>query len=107
MTSVLHQLISSFLLFCPVSFIHPFLRLRLLSVFPSIMKLTPAHLILAGLATTANSAAVEPITVKFQGRTAVPSKRSSSVDVKFTNWWNVTDIQWYGKISVGTPPQDL
>ncbi|KAF5013283.1 hypothetical protein FDECE_712 [Fusarium decemcellulare] len=55
--------------------------------------------LVAGLAT----ASAEPITIKLEGRAQKPSP----VNVKLTNWWNVTDYQWYGKVSVGTPPQEF
>ncbi|KAH6988095.1 aspartic peptidase domain-containing protein [Ilyonectria sp. MPI-CAGE-AT-0026] len=76
------------------------------------MKITPAH-VLAGLTA---SAAADPITIKLEGRqtnrisaASRVAKRasSSSVDIALTNWWNVTDFQWYGKVSVGTPAQDF
>lgn len=67
-----------------------------LVVFFVMMKIAAAPLLLA------TASAVHPMTIKLQGRTA-----KSSVDVKLTNWWNITDFQWYGKISVGTPPQQL
>ncbi|KAF7550731.1 hypothetical protein G7Z17_g5499 [Cylindrodendrum hubeiense] len=74
------------------------------------MKIAPT-LVLAGLTA---SAAADPITIQLEGRqtrqnTAASrvAKRSSSVDIALTNWWNVTDYQWYGKISVGTPAQEF
>lgn len=57
------------------------------------MKLT--SVLVAGLAT----ASAEPLTKV--ARSAKPIK------VKLNNWWDGTDYQWYGKISVGTPGQEL
>lgn len=57
------------------------------------MKLSSA--LVAGLAT----ASAEPLTKL--PRSAKP------IRVKISNWWDGTDYQWYGKISVGTPAQDL
>lgn len=57
------------------------------------MKLTSA--LVAGLAT----ASAEPLTKV--ARSVKPIK------VKLNNWWDGTDYQWYGKISVGTPEQEL
>ncbi|KAJ4217478.1 hypothetical protein NW759_008784 [Fusarium solani] len=57
------------------------------------MKLTSA--LVAGLAT----ASAEPLTKL--ARSAKPIK------VKLNNWWDGTDYQWYGKVSVGTPGQEF
>lgn len=54
-----------------------------------------AFALVAGLAT----ASAEPLTNL--GRSAKPIK------VTLNNWWDGTDYQWYGKISVGTPGQAL
>ncbi|KPM42369.1 hypothetical protein AK830_g4216 [Neonectria ditissima] len=67
------------------------------------MKIFPA-LALAGLA----ASAADPITIKLEGRrNAVASRAGKASSVKLTNWWNVTDFQWYGKVSVGTPAQEF
>ncbi|KAH7160363.1 aspartic peptidase domain-containing protein [Dactylonectria estremocensis] len=69
------------------------------------MKISSAHVV-AGLAASASAA--EPVTIKLEGRQT--NKRSSApkaADVGLTNWWNVTDYQWYGKVSVGTPAQEF
>lgn len=57
------------------------------------MKLASA--LVAGLAT----ASAEPLTKV--ARSVKPTK------VKLNNWWDGTDYQWYGKISVGTPEEEL
>ncbi|KAH7243728.1 aspartic peptidase domain-containing protein [Fusarium redolens] len=44
------------------------------------------------------AAAAEPLTIKLESR---------SHSLNLSNWWNVTDFQWYGKVSVGTPPQEF
>ena len=62
------------------------------------MKLSLAAF--AGLAT----ASVNPLTIKLNARAP---KQVSSVDVELSNWREVADYQWYGKISVGTPAQVL
>ncbi|KAM0549838.1 hypothetical protein ACHAPJ_009280 [Fusarium lateritium] len=45
-------------------------------------------------------ASAEPLTIKLESR-------AKSASVKLSNWWNVTDFQWYGKVSVGTPSQEF
>lgn len=62
------------------------------------MKLSSAFV--AGLAT----ASANPLTIKLNARA---QEKATSVDVKLSNWRDVADYQWYGKISVGTPAQDL
>lgn len=62
------------------------------------MKLSSAFV--ASLAT----ASADLRTVKLNARA---QREASSVDSKLSNWHDVADYQWYGKISVGTPAQDL
>ncbi|KAF4448283.1 Pepsin B [Fusarium austroafricanum] len=47
-----------------------------------------------------SAASAEPLTIKLQAR-------AQKTNIKLDNWWNFTDYQWYGKVSVGTPPQEF
>ncbi|CAM1507785.1 Fc.00g046330.m01.CDS01 [Cosmosporella sp. VM-42] len=51
------------------------------------------------------SAAAKPLTITLEGRRT--TKRSSASDIELTSWHEVTDFQWYGKVSVGTPAQEF
>ncbi|KAK7424618.1 hypothetical protein QQZ08_008501 [Neonectria magnoliae] len=67
------------------------------------MKIVPA-LALAGLA----ASAADPVRIELEGRrNTVASRASKASSVKLTNWFDVTDYQWYGKVSVGTPAQEF
>ncbi|KAF9875070.1 hypothetical protein CkaCkLH20_07336 [Colletotrichum karsti] len=58
-----------------------------------------------------HSVAADPLSIKLHNRRATPSKpramskRSSSGSVQLTNWFENFDLQWYGEVEVGTPPQ--
>ncbi|KAK7214833.1 hypothetical protein V2G26_002836 [Clonostachys chloroleuca] len=63
------------------------------------MKLTSASLVAFGLAGLSEASGRNDLRPR--------EKDSSAINVNLSNWWNVTDYQWYGKLSIGTPPQEF
>ncbi|KAF0324544.1 hypothetical protein GQ607_008248 [Colletotrichum asianum] len=68
------------------------------------------------LAALSRSVAADPLTTTLQNRRRVPTglkpktnvmKRSSTSTVSLTNWFENYDLQWYGTVQVGTPPQNF
>jgi hypothetical protein len=56
--------------------------------------------------------AIEPLTIKLKSRVApvggsLKSRALDPVTVPLADFFKGTDLQWYGPISVGTPPQEI
>ncbi len=80
------------------------------------MKQTAAFVVASvGLAICS---AADPVTIELQpilaphasrraaGKPSLRLKRAAS-QLALTDWISTVDLQWYGTISVGTPPQNL
>lgn len=60
----------------------------------------PSLVLVSGLAT----ASADPFTTEHRERA---TKQASPVNIKLSAWREVVEYQWYGEVSVGTPPQNL